>query len=95
VSAELGTVADLIARASALLAEWHAEVTDVESGKTYVAAGHDCIAAIDEARHALYQVRSELADEIRRDEAERIARADATLAELQARREAQAAEVIA
>jgi hypothetical protein len=70
--------------ASVFLAEWHAQRTGIE--RSYVAAGHECIDAIDAALRALNQARSALITELRRDEDERFVRVDAMLAESRAAR---------
>lgn len=74
------------------LTEWASRVTTPE--RTYVSAGHEAIAAIDDAVRELYAVRTKLVGEIRQDEDERFARVDAMLAESRARSAARAAAVI-
>jgi hypothetical protein len=56
-----------------------------------IKAGHGAIEMIDEIVRELYQVREQLADELRADEDIRAARVDAMLAEGHARREAETA----
>jgi hypothetical protein len=58
-----------LGKAAGYVRAWHARQTTPE--RTYVAAGHDAIAAIDQAIRALHEVREVLVGEIRRDEDER------------------------
>src|SRR6266542_3996206 len=71
-----------LTQAAQYLDEWHAQLADVEAGRSYVAAGHDALAAIDATVRALHDARAVLVDEIRRDEDERAARVDELLARL-------------
>lgn len=74
------------------LAEWHARQTDVAAGRSYVAAGHDCITSIDDALRNLHTARTALISEIRVDEIERNIRVDEMLAQLRAERAARGGE---
>ena len=62
-----------LTQAAQYLDEWHAQLADVEAG-SYVAAGHDALAAIDATVRALQDARTALVAEIRLDEDEREAR---------------------
>ncbi|SRR6266511_1869107 len=63
-----------LTQAAQYLDEWHAQLADVEAGRSYVAAGHDALAAIDATVRALQDARAVLVAEIRLDEDEREAR---------------------
>ncbi len=69
-----------LSQAVGFLDEWHAQLTT--ETRSYVAAGHDALAAIDATVRALHDTRAVLVDEIRRDEDERAARVDELLARL-------------
>ena len=81
-TASLAEADDRLSQACALLGEWHARQTDIGTGRTYVAAGHEAIRAIDAAGRALAACRGALVDELRRDEDQRAVRVDLMLAEL-------------
>src|SRR6266540_5483812 len=69
-----------LSQAVGFLDEWHAQLTT--ETRSYVAAGHDALAAIDATVRALNDTPAVLVDEIRRDEDERAARVDELLARL-------------
>ncbi len=70
--ASLDRAATRLRQAVGYLDEWHAQLTT--ETRSYVAAGHDALAAIDATVRALHDARAVLVAEIRRDEDEREAR---------------------
>jgi hypothetical protein len=86
MSVTLDAPAAQVTAAAGFLAEWYARQTDVVAHRSYVAAGHDCIAAIDGALRALHHARAALVAEIHRDAIERDIRVDELLARIAAER---------